>query len=360
MTASTIAIPGPIDSPAAWTGADYQNSTEWLWHLSPEDLAEFDAALRHQRGTGKPMLETDREDFPLPTLSTRLQEVVAELENGRGFILIRGLDLDRYTEDEARAIYWGIGRHMGFATGQSSNGDLLASVRDEGRVRDADLESRQTVRSYQARVGLEYHSDASDIVGLMCIRPAKVGGVSTISSSTTVFNVMLAERPDLVAAMFEPFPVHWKGEGPANGQPYYITPVFSYFDGKLSCRYNGFMFRMTQETLPNAPRLSAKQLEAMEYIDAVASREGIYLDMSFQRGDIQFLNNYTILHARGDYEDFPDPDLRRHLIRQWVTLYSGRKLAPGFTEADFVVPPGVPRGGRYARNETSPYFESLV
>lgn len=350
-------IPASITDKSAWRGEAMQRSDEWLWHLSDADLAELDRAMRTLRGRDLTLEDSGRDDFPLPTLAPKLDELARGLERGRGFVLIRGLSLDAYTDEESKAIFWGIGRHLGLPVSQNRKGELLTSVRYEGRDRDADAQSRQTVRSYQSNAELAYHSDPTDVVALLCLRPAKSGGVSTICSATTVFNIIAAERPDLLEPLFQPYAFHWKGEQQEGAARYFLTPLFSYYDGNLSCTFNGHIIRIAQE-LPEAPRLTDAQWEALQFFESVSCREGVYLNMSFQRGDMQFLNNYTVLHARTRFEDFPEPELRRHLIRQWITLYAGvgRKLAPGFTEPDIPVPPGNVRGGRWPSHVVSAHI----
>lgn len=320
----TARLTETTSSPAAWTGAEMRVTDEWIHRLSEPEVAELEAALARVKAQGIELASVTREHFVLPTLSPIIDRWVHDLEDGRGFLLVKGLPIDRYSEQDVSTIYWGIGQHMGVPVSQNATGDLLGHVRDTGRsIADP------SVRGYQTRIRLPYHTDGSDVVGLLCFRPARSGGLSSIVSSTTVFNEVVRRRADLVDLMYEPFFYDRREEQSPGEEPWYASPIACYVDGKLSVRYiRGFI--ESAQRFPEVPRLTERQRELLDVIDAITMDPEVELLMDFEPGDMQFVNNYVILHSRTDYEDFEEPERKRHLLRLWLTLREGRRLDPHF------------------------------
>lgn len=236
---------------------------------------------------------------------------MVELDAGRGFILVRGFPVAAYSEEEAAFAYWLIGLHMGHPVPQNRQGDLLGHVRDDG----ADPK-QPGIRLYRTRAKLDFHTDGADIIGLLCLQAARSGGLSRIASSISVFNELLRRRPDLVPVLFEPF--YWDREADAlpGEPPYFPFPICRY--QRLGTLYIGWYIRNAQR-FAEVPRLFAAQTEAIDMIDAIANDPAFYLDMDFEPGDMQFLKNAVILHARTDYEDWEQPNKKRHLLRLWLS-----------------------------------------
>ena len=314
----------PLEAECAWTGAEMRQKTSWRYRLTEDEIAELEAARDCAKGTGLPLEQIGAEDFPLPCLGQVVRGWADDLENGRGFFLVKGLPVERYAEQDAALIFWGIGRHMGVPVSQNASGDLLGHVRDTGRsIKDP------SVRGYQTRVRLPYHTDGSDVVGLLCLRPALAGGLSTIVSSTAVYNEVVRRRPDLVEVLYEPFYFDRREEQAAGEDPWYATRLACYRQGKLSMRYiRGFI--ESAQRFPEIPRLSSRQVELLDLIDSLTTDPNNYLDMDFEPGDMQFVSNYMIMHSRTHYDDHADPALKRHLLRLWLTLPDGRELDPDF------------------------------
>jgi len=307
--------PQPYVHPSVWRGPELATRDDWIIHLDSNDVAEMEAALvqARSRGTGIPALK--REDFPLPQLAPKIRQVYEEMAKGRGFVLVRGLPIQRYSKADAALIYWGLGMHLGSAAAQNAQGDVLGHVRDLG----ADWKTNMKARGYQTRSHLPFHNDSTDVVGLLCLHEAKSGGESRIVSSTAIHNEILAERPDLWKVLCEPFCVDRRGEESEGQKPFYVTPCFNMLHGKLFVRYNR-NYIQTAQRLPEVPRLSAQQEEALEMMDSLCNDPRFYLDMSLEPGDMQFICNYVVLHSRTDYEDWPEPQRKRHLLRLWLWL----------------------------------------
>ena len=309
-----------IQHPAAWYGSDLAENDSWIELLSDDEVDEVRRAVDDVDRRGQAILDVTRESFVLPTLSERLRELARELDRGRGFWLMRGLPMDEMSKHEAAVAYWGLGLHMGTPISQNARGHLLGHVTDEGK----DI-SDPTSRGYQTRVRLPYHTDGSDAVGLLCLQPAKSGGLSSIVSSTTVFNEVLERRPDLAHLWFEQWYFDRRGEERDGEQPFYRTPLASWMDGLLSVRYiRGFMDSAQRHA--EVPRRTEQETEFLDLVDEITHEPGVALHMDFRPGDIQFICNYSIFHSRTEYEDWPEPERRRHLLRLWLALDDARPL----------------------------------
>jgi hypothetical protein len=296
----------PLATEAAWKGPDMARDPRWIHQLDDDDLAELDAALRHVEAKGLEITDIARNDFPLPTLAVILDEI----ETGRGFAMIRGIPVEKYGERGSSILYWGIGAHFGRAVAQNRMGHLLGHVRSEGR----DWTTDNNARGYQTTAHLPFHCDKADVVGLLCLQVAKSGGLSCIASSVAIHDALLERRPDLLRALYGTFCIDHRGEEFDGQRPYYETPMFGMHDGQLYARY-GSKYVFDAQRFPEAPRLTELDREALETFRDHAASDEFRLDMEFRRGDMQFLNNRWIVHSRTDYEDWPEPERRRHLLR---------------------------------------------
>ena len=329
----------PIAGPSAWYGAELAQSTAWIEPLAASEIAEIDAAIATFRASGLPLQSISEQSFPLPALKTRLRALLHELLEGRGFFMLRGLPVERYDIETAAIAYLGIGRHFGTLRSSNAKGHLLGHVKDVG----ADIKDGNT-RFYQTNRRLEYHTDSADIVGLLCLQTAKSGGESFIASSMTVYNEILKRRPDLLSAAFLPFPTDRRGEVPAGMHPWFEIPIFNRYEGLLSGIYLRHYIEEAQRRFPDAPRLTSGQYEVMDLIDALVNDPAIHLQMAFVPGDMQFLHNHQILHSRNDFENWPEPERHRHLLRLWMAPPEGRRLPPVYAPRYGSVTPG-DRGG---------------
>jgi len=334
----------PVRGPGVWYGRDLAARRDWIREFSSRELAEIQAAVRAARDISPEKLSPA--SFPLPGFGPELGRILAELLEGRGFILLRGLPVERMTREEQAIAYLGMGSWLGAFRSQNAKGHLL------GHVKDLGLDIRDPrVRYYQTNRKLEYHTDSVDIVGLLCLKTAKAGGESYLASSMTVFNEMLTRRPDLVPALFEPFPTDRRGEVPEGMQPWFDIPIYHRHAGKLSCIYVRQYIESAQKLFPQARRLTAAQREAMDLIDELCNDPAIHLAMDFRPGDIQLLHNHQILHSRGDFENWPEPERHRHLLRLWVAPPEARPLPDVFAPRYGSITPG-DRGGIVVKGTT--------
>ncbi len=322
-----------ITGPEAWLGREMERSTEWIRSLSPRAITELDAAIDGLKQRGLAWPHFGRSDFPLPTFSRDLSSVLHELEEGRGFVLLRGIPVDRYTEGELKSLYWGLGAHLGAARYQNVQGELIGEVRDEnrlyGEVKEMSMDAKlgRSSRSKARSSGpLRFHTDRCDVVSLLCVRKARAGGW----------------RPDLHAALYQDYWRSRQGEEAGGEHKTFAMPVFAVHEGKLTTQYSRTFVEAAQK-LPGVPRLSPAQEEALNLHAAVC--EELAFTMELQPGDLQLLNNHVIYHSRTAYEDDDGPDRDRLLLRLWLAPSNSRALPPGFEVLWGTTAPGAPRGG---------------
>jgi hypothetical protein len=318
----------PVEGPSLWTGPDMQQrEAAWTYRLTPSDIAELEAATLEAQSRGLDIAEIRRADFPLPTLGPVLERLRDEVVNGRGFVRLRGMPVEGRPIAESATMYWGLGTWFGSARSQNAKGHLLGHVYDLG----GNSANDPHVRSYATSEEQNFHIDRSDMVALLCLRRARSGGLSRLASSMAVHNAMLARRPDLLERLYRPLPVDRRGEVPEGRAPFYEAPVFNEYAGRLSVLYSRSHIGSAQR-FPTARRLTPEDIEALDMLNALAGDPELRLDMSFMPGDVQILHNHTILHARTGYEDWPEVERKRHLLRLWLSPPNGRPLPPVFAE----------------------------
>ncbi|WP_157987233.1 TauD/TfdA family dioxygenase [Streptomyces atratus] len=324
MTSVINVLRRPCTGPAVWAGPDLADSEEWVLRLSPAQIDELEAAVHAVRARGLPLLKMTAGDFPLPTLIGELERIAVELENGRGFVLVKRIPVERYSQAAANTIFWGVGRHLGVPVSQNASGHMLGHARDTGR----SLADPGT-RGYQTRARLPFHTDGSDALGLLCLRAARSGARTAVVSSAAVYNAVLARRPDLVERLYRTHFLDRREEQAPGERPYAAVPLVSFSEGKLSMRYNRCYLESAQR-FPDVPRLEPTDVELFDLVDALAGSPELRLEVDFEVGDLLFLNNHAVLHSRTEYEDFDDPELKRHVLRLWLAVRQGRHLSPDF------------------------------
>lgn len=311
----------PVLTAAAWTGPDMAAHPErWTFRLDDAEIAEVYGHARRIAADGCRLLDVKPADVPLPRLAPKLARIRRDILAGHGFALLRKLPVDHHSIAENAAAYWTLGLHLGEPVPQNGQNHTL------GHVKDLGLDyAKPEVRGYQTSARLPYHTDYSDVVGLLCLKTARSGGLSSFVSSVALYNEMLARRPDLAAALTRPI-VHTRwGEIPEGRLPWAETPVFNPHAGGVVTTYVRSAIRKSQ-LMAAAPRVTDEQSAACDLLDSLAADPAFHLDMSFEPGDIQFLNNHWILHSRTAYEDHPEPAKRRHLLRLWLACADGPPL----------------------------------
>ncbi len=331
-------LPPIIDRPCAWYGPELSDPAAWIEVLSADELAEIERTAERLVRTGVDWEKMRHDDFPLPTLKTRLSHILDEVMEGRGFVLLRGLPVERRRRQLAAIAFSGLGLHWGSLRPQNKDGHLL------GHVKDLGLASQDpNVRIYQTRERQHYHTDSCDVVGLLCLQPARSGGLSSLVSSVSIFNEMRGRRPDLAQVLFERIETDRRGEVPPGQKPFFSIPVFNWYAGLLLTIYHRSYIESARR-FPEVPALSPVQVEALDVFDNLANDPNLHLQMELQPGDIQLVHNHTLLHDRTAFEDWPDPERKRHLLRLWLAPERARPLPPVYAERFGSVMPGQ-RGG---------------
>lgn len=307
----------PFEHPSAWTRRQMQDSDEWKYTLSAQEVDELKSAVRQTMARGEPLIDLKADDFPLPTLTARIDKLRHELEFGRGFELWRGLPVDEWNEEELSTAFWGLGQHLGSPIVQNAKGELLGSVIN---TTSTDPSTNADSRFYHTNHAAPFHVDGADVVGLACVRPSKSGGASLVVSSCSIYNAILRDHRDLIPLLYEPLWFDHRGEHNAvTGKPYWVTSICGWNNGKLSSMYLRNFIESGQR-YEGAPPLTEQHHKLFDVIDNLATSDELCLSMDFRPGDIQWLNNHTALHSRTSFVDWEDPARRRWLLRLWLNF----------------------------------------
>jgi len=328
-----------IGGPADWRGPTLAASTDWIHVFSSDEITEIEAALAIAKSRGKSLETLTRDDFPLPRVSERIALARDYLENQKGIFQFRGIKIDGYSKDDLRLLFWGLGRHIGTAVSQSRDGDVLGDVRNVG----IDIHSPEG-RGYKSNQRLNFHTDSADVVGLFVLRTAMRGGLSKVASSVAAHDEILRRRPDLLEELYRPFYWSWNGQEPPGALPYYQQPIFTVHEGRFSCRYIRGQIANAQR-FAQVPRLTPAQIEALDLLDSITNDDAFHITYEFKPGDLQLLNNHICFHARTAFEDYPEHDRRRHLLRMWLAVPNSRPLSPLMSTIYQDRSPGAVRGG---------------
>jgi hypothetical protein len=341
----------PLSGHAVWRGDEIKTSKRWIRDLPASAAAELDAALVAVKQKGLDWSQITRENFPLSSLDHLLADIADELERGTGIMKLRGFPVERYDEDDLRKIYFGLGTHLGTPVFQNRSGELMRAIRDEGAHvgrtygETKDQKGTTFLSSYARTLtngGLRFHTDRTDVVGLLCVRQARAGGVSKLASTPAIHNAILASRPDLLDELFKDY---WRsrfGEEGTTKETAYPLPIFGLRDGKFTSHYS-LTFIEAAQMAPGVPKLTAAQKEAIDVLMATAQE--LCFEMTLEPGDLQLINSHVTYHGRTPFEDDHDAGMSRLLLRLWLTMPNNRPLPPGHEILWRSIDAGQPRGG---------------
>lgn len=316
----------PVAGPVAWSSDRMTDPAAWTYELTPAHVDELKAALDHARRAGRTGYDIRREDFPLPVLSGAMKAWLDEVEDGRGFLVVRGFPVTGVDESAIYDTYWGLGAHLGNGIVQNYEGRRINEVQDRGHDYGAT-----NIRAYATANNLFFHNDPSDLATLLCVRQARSGGHSILASAAMIYNDILREHPEFLDILYRGFNHDIRGEGPT-GDFNEVTdeiPVYSYFAGKLSCCLSPKACMTGREKMGGT--LTDLERGVFDFIEECAARPDRHLSFPLEPGDILMMNNYTVFHGRSGFEDWPEPGRKRLLLRLWLNLHQGRPLAPRFT-----------------------------
>jgi hypothetical protein len=312
-----------MPGPQGWLGPDLtRRPGDWTYALSKAQVGDLRNAIARAEAAGIDIVDIRPGDFPLPSWDTLLPRLWKDMFEGRGFAVLRGFPVGELSPLQRCLGYFGIGSYFGVAVSQNAKGHAIGHICDLG-VDDGKV----TGRGYQTNFRLPYHTDSSDIVGLLCIGKSKSGGLSSLVSSVTLYNEMLKRRPDLVRVLMGPVYRDRREEIPPGQGPWYVIPVFNLYGGRLFTTYVRSTVQKAQR-FTEVPRISPEIEEAMDFLDRLADDPAYHLDMDLQPGDIQFVCNHFVMHSRTSFEDDPARLLRRHLLRLHLACSDGPELPP--------------------------------
>src|ERR1700688_43637 len=308
----------PVVDPAGWSPEHLADVADWSYRSSEREADELAAGIAAVRRDGVPIVEVARESFPLGRFADVLADVRRELMDGRGIVMLQNFPVDRFDREATAIAYIGLGAYLGKTMSQNKQGHVLGHVKDLG----GDYADPHT-RGYMTRAEMYFHADACDYVGLLCLQTSRSGGASRVASSVTVYNRILERRPDLAKTLTQDFYRSRSGETNPGEAPFFKQPIFSFTDGYFSATGASAVVDKAQK-LPGVPKFTDAQREAVALYRATVAE--CALDIAFEAGDIQFLNNFVMLHTRREYEDWPEPARKRHLLRLWLSDAASRPI----------------------------------
>jgi hypothetical protein len=344
----------PFTGPHVWTGAEIGATKRWIRDVTPAQLADLDRAIATTRGT--PWDQVTKKSFPLPSFVPLAEEVRAELEDGTGIFRLQGLPVGKYEIEDLRRMYFGLGCHIGMPVTQNRFGEMMRVIQNEGadvgerygQMQDKDGAFLSSYARTKSSGGLRFHTDRVDVVTLLCVNQAKKGGHSKLASTCALHNAMLAKRPDLVELLYHDYWRSRLGEEEGGDKLVYNLPVFAVRDGKFTSHYSRTYVEAAQK-LPNVPKLTAKQEEALDLLAETA--HALCYEMTLKPGDFQLLNNHVIYHARDPFEDDPATGQVRMLLRLWLSMPNSRALPENHRILWREIEPGAMRGGIQPRED---------
>lgn len=315
----------PVTGPAAWRGDELIKEQSWIYQLSAEQIEELESLGERLVEEDPDLRRITTDDYPLVACYDAVQDWKTRMDRGHGFVLVRGLRSHLYSDGLSAAIYYILGLHVGEPMQQNELGDLIDHIYANS---DKTLDDPDALSS-KINDKLPFHSDSSDVVSLMCLRASRQGGASCLVSGAQVYNEILERRPDLAPLLFKPFHWDWRRQdhdAPANT---YTSPMISLVDGVFSM-YAGSLYILTAQDYPEVPRLTDEEIEVVKLFDEITYEPGMAIEMDFRPGDIQWLSNYAAMHSRTRFDDFAEPQKKRHLLRLWLHRREPRPLVEGF------------------------------
>jgi len=306
----------PIDGPSAWFFTGARSKAECSVVLSTEMIAEIRQVAREIEAKSKTLASVEREDFAFPRLIALAAAVEHELDDGRGFLVIKGFPVEALGESRSAIICWGIGNLLGRPMPQNLNGDRLYAVENK-RSLDGDA-----LFTSKTNVSIDWHSDAvyatrvPDYVGLFMVRASETGGATCLVSGHALYNALLREQPQHLRQLFEPYLCFRSGVIGPSEEPVIQVPVFERDNGVVTIRYN--RQRIEHGYKLKGTALTSAEIEAMDCLEAFMNRRDLSLEFNMEAGEMLLLHNRLILHARSSFTDSIGPSRQRLLYRLWI------------------------------------------
>lgn len=319
-----------IDGPSAWRRPDLR-ADDYRVDLSAACLDEIRGLADELRAYPLPTIVRRPDEFDLPHCRAAMEEVRRILDRGVRFAIVDRLPLDQLEMESATAVYWLLASLVARPVAQSLDGRLIYDVRDTGR----EALPGSGVRPDQTNIDLKFHTDNSynrtppDYVALLCLRTAKSGGHSRVASFHTLYNALAARHPEALPRLHRPFWFDRQREFFDGEPPVFAAPVFTAKrdgDDELHARFSAHQIRGGY-ALKNAP-VDNEGAAALAALLGLFDDDSLSADFDLEPGQLQFVDNRVLGHARTQFEDHAEPDRRRHLVRLWLRDH-GRRAYPG-------------------------------
>jgi len=326
-----------LSAPATWRVPDLKDQA-WVFPIDPQSRAQLASAVKAAFSPDRDLFDYARDDFDFAALPL-IKSAAHEAHYGRGLALIKNLPRDELNEVEFRLLTWGIGLHLGVPRPQGKATQYISEVRDVGtNYRSAGG------RGFSSNAKLDFHADGADIATLACFNKAKTGGQSMVSSNVTAREILMSERPDLAEIAHQDFYFSRQKEETEDETPAYGQPLFDTCEGRVFGKWNRNRVQSAQN-ISGVPALTNQQRETMDTMDAILQRPDVMFTMWLEPGDMQLINNHTMLHSRTDYVDHDDVAQKRLLHRLWLAPPDSVQLPHSWGDFYRSVEPGTVRGG---------------
>ncbi|RKS68361.1 TfdA family taurine catabolism dioxygenase TauD [Actinomadura pelletieri DSM 43383] len=283
-----------LTGPNVWTAADLESGEPYVRHLTEPDLDALDNAS---------------------DLTDLIADITDRLQNGMGYALLRGLPVGtRYTPEEAARLHRTLAERLGEIVPQNRTGDLSILLEDARHP-------AQPSGTYASKAGAPFHTDPTDIVSYLCLAPARSGGARVLASAATLYNSLAREHPEWLDLVSRDYATDREGQEPP-GEPGWVSrPIFSTNGGgTLTCSLSPKRI-MSAMRFEDVPRLDAEEMTCLMYLESLLRRPGTAVHVALEAGDMEFVNNHTVIHSRTGFVDDPsDPAHQRKLRRLWIDV----------------------------------------
>ena len=309
-----------VAHPSAWRGSGFESIDDVSFTLTAAHVDALDAALQHVKASGLTLDTVERADFDLTAIADDIAEIEREILHGRGIVILRGFPIDGYSVEDIEIMYWGLGCYLGVGESQSTLGDRI------GRVEDVSGKDRNQ-RAYRNSVELLMHTDLTDIIGMLSVRKAPVGGLSSYVSVATLHNEILTNKPEYLEPLYRGFRYHRFGSEKPGQDPVteHEVPVLSEKDGVISARYVPDYIYMAYDEIGEP--IPEPDMAALDYLNALTCDPELRFDVMLEPGDLSLINNYAIMHTRSAFDDGPTLEEKRLLLRLWLSNEYERPMA---------------------------------
>ncbi|MCC7272541.1 MAG: TauD/TfdA family dioxygenase [Alphaproteobacteria bacterium] len=308
------------DDPGAWRSSDFRSADDYAVDLGARHVRALTDALAAVRRAGIATEDLTRDAFSLAAIADDVARWFDVLRHGRGFLMLRGFPVEGFPVEDIGTMYYGLGTHLGAATSQSVLGDRLGYVIDMSR-------EKADARSYQNREPMLLHSDFTDILAMLSVRTARVGGLSRYCSALAVHDDIVERHPEYLEPLYRGFPLYLMGEHREGESPVtpFDVPVFSRCQGALSSL---FVRGLITKAAAHAGRtLTDLETAAVDYFVETAHRPDVMLEFMMEPGEVVLADNLRMLHSRTAIENDPEGP-RRLLLRLWLKVANGRPRVP--------------------------------